>query len=239
MRTAIATRRDRVRAETTAEIKERAWSLMADAGADALSLRAVARQMGMAPSALYRYFPSRNELLTALIVDGYNSLAEALSAAYDKARAGAHALSAAETFGRVAKAYRRWALDHPTEFGLIFSASIPGYAGNEQTTAASARSSDVLLGVMVDMVDEGEFDLEWKGTDLTPELVQKLQKWSAQGGRNLPVPALAAAMWSYATLHGAVSLEVNRHLPPELLGSEELFESAIHNVVRSFARPVA
>ncbi|WP_375502006.1 TetR/AcrR family transcriptional regulator [uncultured Jatrophihabitans sp.] len=82
--TEVVPRRERLRIETTAEIKQRAWASMAEVGTDALSLRAVARQMGMAPSALYRYFASRNDLLTALIIDGFTGLAGALRKAFDE-----------------------------------------------------------------------------------------------------------------------------------------------------------
>jgi AcrR family transcriptional regulator len=230
--TAAATRRDRLRVQTTSEIKQHAWRILADTGAADLSLRAVARAMGMAPSAIYRYFPSRNDLLTELIVDGFDSLTEAVSAAYDEWRAQDATPGAADAFLHVAKAQRRWALAHPTEYRFIFSTSIPDYVGNEQTTAASVRASSVLLSIMVDKVNAGAVDLERIDAVLTDELRSQLMAWSRAGGCDLPAPALAAAMWCYSALHGAVGLEVNGHLPPSLQGSEALFESTIRNVMR-------
>src|SRR5271163_2444144 len=83
-----ATARERARAELTQEIKEEAKRQLAATGADTLSLRAVARELGMVSSALYRYYPSRDDLLTALIIDAYNAIGEAAETAIADARAG-------------------------------------------------------------------------------------------------------------------------------------------------------
>lgn len=244
---AVAGRRERVRLETTAEIKARSWAVLGEVGAAGLSLRAVARSMGMAPSALYRYFPSRDDLLTVLITDGFDSLADALAVAYAGARrqgAGAGArrrpvADAVPTFRTVARAYRRWALDNPAVFGLVFSSSIPDYSGTPETTAASLRSSAVLLAVMADLVDQGGLDAAKVDRRVPDGLRARLLAWSVTDGRDLPPAALAAAMWCYASLHGMVSLEVNGHLPPVLDHDDELFESCIDVAVRTFTLPGA
>src|SRR5689334_24946462 len=92
------TPRERYRAQLRAEIKERAWEQIATAGASALSLNAIAKQMGMSGPALYRYFASRDELITELIRDAYRSLADTFAASSADVTALAHAL-------------RGWALD--------------------------------------------------------------------------------------------------------------------------------
>lgn len=227
-------RRDRVRTETTAEIKDRAWRLMADSGVDALSLRAVARQMGMAPSALYRYFPSRNDLLTALIIDGFTSLTDMLELTY-RTRYHAGRLPADEVFVTAAKAYRCWALEHPTQFGLMFSTSIPGYSGTPDTTAAAVRSCDFLLLIMADLVAEGGVAIERIAADLSPGLTERLAAWSEADDLALPPAALAAAMRCYATLHGHIHLDMNGHFPPSLQHDEDLFESTIRDVIARVA----
>src|SRR3954469_17660591 len=110
---AIRGARERARIEVTAAIKDEARKQLAAEGAQRLSLRAVARELGMVSSALYRYFPSRDDLLTALILDAYASLAEAADAAtpqtdpYDRWRA-------------VCRAVRAWAVAHPHEYALIY-----------------------------------------------------------------------------------------------------------------------
>lgn len=139
------TRRERLRTATIIEIKEIARRHMAEKGAAALSLRAIAREMGMSSPALYRYFASRNDLVTALIVDAYNGFADALQAARDGRAQDDHAgqLSA------VAYAYRDWALAAPQEYALIFGTPIPAYeAPPDMPSPAAARSMSVFLGVL-------------------------------------------------------------------------------------------
>src|SRR5580698_7394444 len=111
--------RQRVRAAMSADIVAEARRQLALEGAAALSLRAVARQLGMASSAMYRYFPSRDELLTALIVEGYEALGEVAEQA---ATAGG---GPARRFRTVCRAIRRWALDHPHEYALLYGSPIP------------------------------------------------------------------------------------------------------------------
>lgn len=223
-----ATRRDRLRTETTAEIKQAAWAELQDAGVQDLSLRGVARRLGMAPSALYRYFDSRDELLTALIIEAYSALGDELERRYRRAtkRRGT---TAHEVFLEVARAYRKWALAHALEYKLIFGTSIPGYTGTEQTTEASMRSSGVLLRVMADLVrQQGLADI-WQ-EDLAPEVRTKLQAWSDTLAEPLPPEALRAALTCYATLHGAINLEIYSHLPSKM-ASEEMFLALVGSSV--------
>ena len=126
---ASRTARERVRAELTREITDVARGQLATEGAGGLSLRAVAREMGMVSSAIYRYFPSRDDLLTALIVDGYNAIGEVAERADAACPAGEHA-------GRwlaVCRAIRDWALAHPHEYALVYGSPVPGYQAPQQT----------------------------------------------------------------------------------------------------------
>src|SRR6266487_4929755 len=121
------TRRARQRAAAIEEIKALARRQLAEQGPGALSLRAIAREMGTAPSALYRYFPSHSDLVTVLCVEAYDSLAAALVAARDAVPAGDHG-------GRwlaVCHSFRRWSLDHRADFALIFGTPLPGYQAPE------------------------------------------------------------------------------------------------------------
>lgn len=115
-------RRDRIRAATVEEIKQTARRLLVDQGSNGLSLRAVAREMGLTAPALYRYFPSREDLLTHLIADLYDEVTGELEATRD-------ALPAEDTAGRlmaVSRTFRHWALDHRREFALLFGSPIEG-----------------------------------------------------------------------------------------------------------------
>src|SRR5450759_3714788 len=144
--TAIQTARQRARAELTSEIKAEARRQLAAEGAQRLSLRAVARELGMASSALYRYFPSRDDLLTALIIDAYDAIGESAE------RSGA-ALRAADIRGRwraCCHAVRDWALAHPHEYALIYGSPVPGYQAPPETVASAIRVSAVLGGLLAD-----------------------------------------------------------------------------------------
>ncbi|MEU1731288.1 TetR/AcrR family transcriptional regulator [Streptosporangium sp. NPDC020145] len=140
------TARERVRAELTREITDIARGQLATEGATGLSLRAVAREMGMVSSAIYRYFPSRDDLLTALIIDGYNALGEAVE------RADA-AVPREDHTGRwlaVCHAVRDWALAHPHEYALLYGSPVPGYKAPVDTVAAAIRDTVVYGRIVSD-----------------------------------------------------------------------------------------
>ena len=126
---ALRTARERARAEITAEILDAARGYLATDGAPALSLRAIARDLGMASSALYRYFKSRDELLTRLIIDAY----DALGAAAEAREANIEPNDLAGRFTATCSAVRDWALAHPNEYALIYGSPVPGYAAPADT----------------------------------------------------------------------------------------------------------
>jgi AcrR family transcriptional regulator len=135
----------------TTEIKEAARRQLATEGAN-LSLRAIAREMGMVSSALYRYFASRDDLLTALIIDAYNAIGDA----GDQADAGVGDRS--DLLGRwlaVTHAWRDWALASPAEYALIHGSPVPGYAAPQDTIAPASRRFLVVAGILRDGVATG------------------------------------------------------------------------------------
>src|SRR6476661_6544907 len=134
----MPTARERVRAELTDEITDAARRQLAEVGAAALSLRAVARDVGMVSSAVYRYFPSRDDLLTRLIIDGYDDLGAAAEAA-DLPDA-----APMERWLAVCRAVRTWALAHPHEYALLYGSPVPGYQAPEDTVPAASRVGVVL-----------------------------------------------------------------------------------------------
>ena len=130
-----ATPRERYRAQVRTEIKDHAWEQIATAGASALSLNAIAKQMGVSGPALYRYFAGRDELITELIRDGYRSLADTLrTAAADGA--GLPAL---------AHALRGWALEDPHRYFLLYGTPVPGYHAPDDITAIASEIMATLL----------------------------------------------------------------------------------------------
>src|SRR5215210_7698815 len=155
--------RERVRTEVTAEITAVARRQLAEVGAVGLSLRAVAREIGMVSSAVYRYFPSRDDLLTRLIIDGYDDLGAAAEAADDPAA------PPVERWLAVCRAARTWALAHPHEYALLYGSPVPGYSAPQDTVAAASRVGIVLGRILGDAARAGV--LPASGGERDPGLV--------------------------------------------------------------------
>lgn len=220
------TRRERVRAATINEIKDTARQQIAEHGAAALSLRAIAREMGMTAPALYRYFCSRDDLVTALIVDAYHSLAEALASARDAHPPGNHT----ERIIAAANAYREWALTHPEQYDLIFGTPIPDYhAPMEITGPAAAASMSVLIQVLDAAYQDGKLSL----AEPSPALLTLLQPWADKLDYAGPPTIIHLALAHWAQIHGLVSLELFGHLTatPECGDVDPLFEAEIRALV--------
>lgn len=219
------TRRERVRAATIDEIKETARQQIAEHGAASLSLRAIAREMGMTAPALYRYFDSRDDLVTALIVDAYHSLAAALA----EARDAMHENHAASIIA-AANAYRTWALTHAEEYGLIFGDPIPDYHAPMEITGPAATGS---MSVLIQVLDTAYQDGKLATGKLDPALREMLQPWIEKLGYAGPPAIIHLALASWAHIHGLVSLELFGHLTaaPECGDVDVLFEIEIQELV--------
>lgn len=141
----IRTARERARAEVRREILDAAHRQLARAGAEALSLRAVARELGMVSSALYRYFPSRDELLTALIIEAYDELGEQA----ERAAAATLDQPAGARWVAVARAVRAWGVAHPHRYALLYGTPVVGYAAPESTVVPGTRVQVALAGIVL------------------------------------------------------------------------------------------
>ncbi len=185
------------------EIKATARRHLASDGAN-LSLRAVARDMGMVSSALYRYFASRDELLTALIIDAYNALGDIAESA------DAAITDRADLRGRwlaVCDGVRRWALANPAEYALVFGSPVPGYAAPPDTIGAATRTPATLIRVLADGVHSGA--IPDPGSERLPEVVRAtLADVREMISPGLPEATLAHAMLGWTQLFGAVSFEL-------------------------------
>ncbi|KAA2265760.1 TetR/AcrR family transcriptional regulator [Solihabitans fulvus] len=230
--------RARVRAELTEEIKAVARRHLAADGAN-LSLRAVARDLGMVPSALYRYFPSRDALLTALITSAYDDMGAAVEAAEA-------AVPRADPRGRwlaVCGAARTWALEHPAEYALIYGSPVPGYAAPQDTVGPASRVIVAVVAVLFDGAAAGHL-AQGPATPMPPALLADLRelmgKWP--GPEPLPrewaaVPAeavLAVAMTLWTQLFGLISFEVFGRLEAMLAARQEYFDHQVE-VMADFA----
>jgi AcrR family transcriptional regulator len=211
-----------------AEIKSLAWQQIAQEGAASLSLRAVARAMGMTSSALYRYFPSRNALLTALARDGFASLADALESAEERGGAG----DVSERFMRIVRAYRAWSLAHPSEYALMFGTPVPGFeVHGPEIKDELIRGVNVLFRTMIAGVQGGGVHPPPLAGPGAARLRAKLRDWGAEVGEGLPPAALAGCLLAWTNLHGAISLELFGHMPREVLPADELFEYQMRQVL--------
>jgi AcrR family transcriptional regulator len=217
---AAPSRRERLRDATLAEIKSTARRHLVASGAAALSLRAVAREMGLTAPALYRYVDSREDLLTEVIADLYGELTEALEAARDAQPPGdiGWRLVAASW------ALRSWALEHPTEFGLVFGDPLPGYAKPAEgvSQAASRRFGMVFAGLFAQLWEQQPFP--HPATDeLDPGLVAQLTAYAHAMNSPLPPGAVKVFLDCWIRLYGLVSMEVFGHLRFALDDGEAMF----------------
>ncbi|WP_432058766.1 TetR/AcrR family transcriptional regulator [Streptomyces sp. bgisy022] len=192
--------RARARIEITAAIKEKARAQLAAEGAAKLSLRAVARELGMASSALYRYFPSRDDLLTALIIDAYDSIGEAAEAAHTEAED----TGPVQRWTAVCEGVRRWALAHPHEYALIYGTPVPGYTAPRTTVAAASRVGLVLIGI----IREAHRGLGLAKPSLPAELRPEAERLAADLAPDLPPEVAVAMVAAWAQLFGLVGFEL-------------------------------
>ncbi|MEV3988395.1 TetR/AcrR family transcriptional regulator [Streptomyces sp. NPDC049837] len=236
--TTVRGARARARVEVTTAIKDEARRQLAAEGAAKLSLRAVARELGMVSSALYRYFPSRDDLLTALIVDAYDAIGAAAEAALQPT--GGAAGPAAGPGARpdrgpdgsprarwvaVCRAVRAWAVAHPHEYALIYGSPVPGYSAPQVTVAPASRGALVLLSVLRDA----------HRTDgvAPPPLAEGLRteadRLAADLAPDLPPALVAAFVGAWCQLLGLVSFEVFGHFNGVVEDPDTFF---VHSVDR-------
>jgi AcrR family transcriptional regulator len=204
------TARERARVELTQEITDAARRQLAEVGAEALSLRAVARELGMVSSALYRYFPSRDDLLTALIVDAYDALGDA--AAEADRQAGRHPT---RRWRAVSAGVRDWAREHRYEYALIYGSPVPGYQAPQQTISSAVRVPAVIGGLLAAAWQEaGPAMTAVAGTGPLPgRLAEQTGIVGAAiapsvPGAGLPAPVVARALVAWTQLFGMISFEL-------------------------------
>lgn len=221
------TARARARDELTREIKDAARRQLAEQGSAALSLRAVARELGMVSSAVYRYFPSRDELLTALIVDAYQAIAEAAEAAESRVRRG-------DLVGRwldTARAIRGWAMEHPHEYALIFGTPVPGYAAPADTVSPAARIPLLLLRLCSDAAESGRAP----ATNHRP--MPRPVRADLKALREALAPTvsehqLAVVLMGWTQLVGSISFELFGHLHNTVHDYESYFDYQMRGVAK-------
>lgn len=214
-------KRDEARAENTERIFAAARQQIEQVGGVGLSMRSVAREVGMVSSAVYRYFPTREDLLTALILEGYGALAEALRASENPDAPGG---LSADRWTELAVALREWALDHPHEFQLIYGTPIPGYVAPPETVpAAAAVAAPFLACVGSARVDGFEsFDGDAAG--------EGLRAVAAEFG--IPTSTAAAVVAAISELMGFVAHELAGHFVGMADPADQLYDAVVCCQVR-------
>ncbi|WP_199589333.1 TetR/AcrR family transcriptional regulator [Blastococcus sp. TF02A-26] len=225
----IGTRRERARADTVREIRETARRVLVTSGPEGLALRAIAREMGLSAPALYRYFPSREDLVEQLVADLYDELSDHLEAARDAVRPprpGAQLLAAA-------RAFRHWATTHHAEFGLLFGSAAQGVVSGDVAEGpaelAGRRFGGVFAALMAQVYLEQPFPVPADG-ELTPELQEQLEAWCAKLPVALPLGVMSVFLSCWIRLYGMVCMEVFGHLRFALADPEPMFESEMRRV---------
>ncbi|MFK0133997.1 TetR/AcrR family transcriptional regulator [Streptomyces rubiginosohelvolus] len=224
--------RERARIEVTAAIKDEARKQLAEEGAPKLSLRAVARELGMVSSALYRYFPSRDDLLTALIVDAFDAIGAAAEQAVAEQAAGERAageVPPAERWVAVSCAVREWALAHPHEYALIYGSPVPGYIAPMDTVGPAARVGLVLIDIVRGAYRAGDLTLP----PLADELRADAERMAADFAEGVPPESVAALVAAWAQLFGLISFELFGQYNRVVEEREALFRQTAGELARS------
>lgn len=224
--TRAAGARARAKLEMRGEILAAARRALAHEGPSGLSLRAVARDVGLVSSAVYRYFPSREALLTTLIVESYDALGDAV----DAAEAAVPRALVASRFRAVARAARAWGHAEPQQWSLIFGSPIPGYDAPTDTVGAATRVPLVLAGILEDAHRAGTVA---PAARLLPDVHDALEM-RAVFAADVPDQLLVRGLVGLTYVLGGITLELfgHRHRVVGRAGADAVFEHELDEIVR-------
>ena len=212
-------------------IKETAWKQIAEKGASALSLRAIARELKITAPAIYNYFPDRDALVTALVIDAFKSFGDSQIEARD-------AIPEEDHIGRmnaIGLAYRNWAHTHPQRYQLIFGTPIPGYESPvEEVLPYGARSLSALVGLIEQLRVAGKLNVT-TFPEVKEEFKVGFDVWKTHGG-DVDILSLSVAMIVWARVHGIVSLEIQGNLPPFGTNGNELYLYELNSIAKQFIK---
>ena len=212
-------------------IKETAWKQITESGAPALSLRAIARQLNITAPAIYNYFPDRDALVTALIIDAFTSFGDWQLEARDSVRAD----DLSGPLKAIGLAYRNWAHAYPQRYQLIFGTPIPGYKGPiDKIFPSSARSLSALVSVVEGLRVAGKLKVD-SIPKIKPEYKASFEMWKTYGGE-ADVLSLSVAMIIWSRVHGIVSLEIGGNLPPFGAKGDALYLYELESIKQQFIK---
>ncbi|MFI0966358.1 TetR/AcrR family transcriptional regulator [Streptomyces sp. NPDC021080] len=214
--------RDRFRAQVRQEVKTAALRQLAEGGPEALSLNAIAKQIGVTGPALYRYFANRDSLLTELVVDAYGDLASALART-----AAAGPADPAARLTALVQAYRAWALAEPHRYRLLFRAPLQGY---DAQAASLVEASQPAMNVLLDAVSA----LAESPPRVPQDAAAQFREWRERHGfEDVPEAVAARSTLLWAHLHGTVTLEIEGNFGSMGIDPSWLYEAEVSDFVRS------
>lgn len=233
-----ATRRERLREQTRTEIKDAARAQLVAHGPGGIQLRAVAREVGLTAPALYRYFPGLDELVESLTVDLFDELCDAMESS---------ASTSTDPFHRMlelSRGFRRWAMEHPHEFGLLFA--VPPTALGQQPSNACQKASDrfgnLFAGAFIAMWDVDPFPVP-ADEDVAADLRSGLDPYwtwlTANVAPDMPVGAVVTFLEGWVRIFGCVAMETFGHLSWALPDGEPMFEQVMRSLADLVHRPDA
>lgn len=216
------TPRARARAQTLADITRIGREHLVSEGAAALSVRAVARDLGIVSSAIYRYVRSRDDLLTLLVVDGYDELGDAVDAALVAVGESDHR----ERFLTVGRTVRSWGLREPATYALLFGSPVPGYdAPAEQTTGPGTRVIGALVGIYAAAHQAGAMTPAEPSTPVSERLAASFDAVRAETGADIPDDLVVRGVLAWAALFGCVSFDLfGQYGTDTFADTDDLFE---------------
>jgi AcrR family transcriptional regulator len=220
-------RRDRLRAATTEEIIQTARQLLVRDGPEAVSLRAIARDMGMTAPGLYRYFGSHEELIRHVIAGIFTELGADIHQAIEAATRPADDLAGKMTVKMVAacREFRRWALSHVAEFGLLFGVPLPGLDDGRYDIAdeCALAFAGTFFALFLELWNAVPFPVP-AAEDIDPGLRDQLGRYRDALDADVPVGAVLIFLRCWTVLYGAVAMEVFGHLSFALQDAAPMFE---------------
>ena len=218
------TRRAQRREATLAEIRDTARALLAESGPDAVTLRGIAMRLGMAPAGVHYYYSSRDDLLTAIIIDAFDELAAATTGA---AGTGGPQRARAQAWTGAALTYRAWAMANRELFQLAHSATATHLKSRPGLLEAKNRAVRALTDPLAAAVASGEIDLSSSTAPISPALRGQLQRYAAAAAVTSDPHLQLFLLQAYTLVHGAVVLAVTGSLPRELLEDDSLFQAQL------------
>jgi AcrR family transcriptional regulator len=216
--------RARARAALIDDIKAAARRQLDEVGAAGLSLRAIARELGLVSSALYRYYASRDELLTALIIDAYDTVGDVAERAVP-ARG-----EFATRWLALARAIRGWALANPNDYALVYGSPVPGYRAPTDTVPAAQRVPFVALRLLAEGVAAGELTSD--PTARIPRAVRSDLHTLREAAPGAPADVLSRGLAAWTQLFGTISFELFGHFHNVIDDLDAFFDHQMREAAR-------